>query len=375
LISPPLPMRRVSGCIRSALKARIVGALLLAACVLPPAAVIADEKPSQEAIEARIAHYAKAYGIPFALLRKVVKSESTFNPAARNGPYWGLMQIRHDTAKGLGYSGSAAGLLDAETNLIYGGAYLANAYIIAGGNAQQAHNLYRKGYYYEAKRKGLLAKLIRVPMGMTPVMVAGKTVARPSGAKPEAESLMVAANDAPAPEPTVVAAAPEAAPAAPMVKPVAKPVLARAAVAEPLVVAKAEIAPLDALPLLPRRRPAAPSHLTALVSTDKAPRGLLYATPLKTSTRLAHATTAEEILAQPELALAGTSSGFASRATAAALATPSQRAVAARLPTAVRLAASHDGTLSEIPACCQLPSANGELAPVPRNRPAGSRID
>jgi hypothetical protein len=303
----------------------------------------------------------------------VVKSESTFNPAARNGPYWGLMQIRHDTAKGLGYSGSASGLLDAETNLIYGGAYLANAYIISGGNAQQAHNLYRKGYYYEAKRKGLLAKLIKVPMGMTPVMVAGKTVARPTGARPEPESLMVAANDAPAPESAVVAAAAEATPAAPMVKPIAKPVIAQAAVAEP-VVAKAAIASLDELPLLPRRRPVAPSHLTALVEAEKAPRGLLYATPLKAPSRLARGTPAEDILARPELALAGTSAGFASLATAAALA-PSHRPVAAKLPTAIRLAASHDGTLSEISACCQLPSASADDAPLPRARPAGSRVD
>lgn len=372
MIRPPLPMRRVSGRIRSAFKTRILGVLLLAACALAPAAAGADEKPSQEAIEARIAHYAKAYGIPFALLRKVVKSESTFDPGARNGPYWGLMQIRHDTAKGLGYAGPASGLLDAETNLVYGGAYLANAYIIAGGNAQQAHNLYRKGYYYEAKRKGLLAKLIKVPMGMTPVMVAGKTVARPAGTKPESAGVMVAANDTPAPEPIVVAAAP-AAPAAPMAKPVAKPVLLRAAVAEPLVVAKAEIAPMD---VLPRRRPAAPSRLTALVETEKgAPRGLLYAVPLKASTRLAHAATAEEMLARPEMALADTTSGFASRATAAALAPASQRAVAAKLPTAVRLAASHDGTLSEIPACCQLPAASGDVLPLPRSRPAGSRVD
>lgn len=375
MISPLLPMRRASGRIRSALKARILGVLLLAACALPPAAAVAAAKPSQEAIEARIAHYAKAYGLPFALLRKVVKSESTFNPAARNGPYWGLMQIRHDTAQGLGYRGPASGLLDAETNLVYGGAYLANAYIIAGGNAQQAHNLYRKGYYYEAKRKRLLSKLIKVPMGMTPVMVAGKTVARPAGGKPQGESLMVASNDTPAPEPTAVAIAPDSAPTAPMIKPIAKPVLARAAIAEP-VVAKAEIASLDALPLLPRRRPAAPSRLTALVEGDKAqPHGLLYATALKAPARLAHATTAEEMLAQPELALAGTTSGFASRATAAALAPSSQRSVAARLPTAVRLAASHDGTLSEISACCQLPSATGELAPLPRHRPAGSRVD
>ncbi|ODT17445.1 MAG: hypothetical protein ABS35_25820 [Kaistia sp. SCN 65-12] len=351
----------------------MLSVLLLAACALAPVAGSADEKPSQEAIEARIAHYAKAYGIPFALLRKVVKSESTFDPGARNGPYWGLMQIRHDTAKGLGYSGPPSGLLDAETNLVYGGAYLANAYIIAGGNSQQAHNLYRKGYYYEAKRKGLLAKLIKVPMGMTPVMVAGKTVARPAGAKPESTGVMLAANDAP--EPIVTAAAPEPA-AAPMVKPVARPVLARAAVAEPLVVAKAEIAADADLPLLPRRRPAAPSRLTALVDAEKGvPRGLLYAVPLKAPIRLARAAEPTEMLARPELALAETTSGFASRATAAALAPASQRSVAARLPTAVRLAASHDGTLSEIPACCQLPSASGDVLPLPRSRPAGSRID
>jgi hypothetical protein len=378
LISPPLLMRRASGRIRSVLKARMVGILLMAACVLSTTAVTADAKPTQEAVEARIAHYAKAYGIPFALLRKVVKSESTFNPAARNGPYWGLMQIRHDTAQGLGYRGPASGLLDGETNLIYGGAYLANAYLIAGGNSQQAHNLYRKGYYYEAKRKRLLSKLIKVPMGMTPVMVAGKTVIRPAGnAMPESENLMVASNDAPATERAAVAAE---VPTTTTIKPVAKPVLARAAIAEPVVaeplVAKAEIAPELDMPLLPRRRPAALTRLTALVEADRSqPHGLVYATPIKSSTRFAHEATPEGVLDRPELALAGATSGFASRATAAALAPSSQRATASRLPTAVRLAASHDGTLSEIPACCQLPAATGEIMPLPRHRPDASRID
>jgi soluble lytic murein transglycosylase-like protein len=69
------------------------------------------------------------------------------------------MQIRHGTARGLGYSGSAAGLLDANTNLTYAVAYLANAYRVAGGNPSRAVALYQRGFYYEAKRKGMLDDL------------------------------------------------------------------------------------------------------------------------------------------------------------------------------------------------------------------------
>ena len=38
------------------------------------------------------------------------------------------MQIRHDTAQGMGYQGPASGLLDADTNLTFAVPYLANAY-------------------------------------------------------------------------------------------------------------------------------------------------------------------------------------------------------------------------------------------------------
>jgi len=107
-------------------------------------------------IDRLIVYYAKRYNVPVALARKVVKSESEYRPLARNGPYWGLMQIRYDTAKGLGYRGSAKGLLDAETNLVYGIAYLANALTAANGNMSRGHMLYRTGYYYEAKRRRVL---------------------------------------------------------------------------------------------------------------------------------------------------------------------------------------------------------------------------
>lgn len=121
-----------------------------------------DVTPSP-AVADLLAHYAKRYDMPETLLRRIVKQESGFNPAARHGPYWGLMQIRLDTARGVGYRGTGQGLLDPDTNLTYGAAYLANAWRVSGGQEGRAMTLYRGGYYYEAKRRRLLDKLIRIP--------------------------------------------------------------------------------------------------------------------------------------------------------------------------------------------------------------------
>jgi soluble lytic murein transglycosylase-like protein len=110
----------------------------------------------KEALHARIAHFARLYDIPESLIHRSVRRESNYNPDARHGPYWGLMQIRHDTAKGMGYKGPASGLLDADTNLTYAVPYLANAYRLSGGNEARAIKLYAGGYYYEAKRRGML---------------------------------------------------------------------------------------------------------------------------------------------------------------------------------------------------------------------------
>lgn len=119
---------------------------------------IAFETPAHapDNLDGLISKYSTAYEVPERLVRRVVHRESRFNPAARNGPYWGLMQISHPTARGMGYSGPAHGLLDAETNLKYAVRYLAGAYKVADGNESQAVRLYARGYYYDAKRKGLL---------------------------------------------------------------------------------------------------------------------------------------------------------------------------------------------------------------------------
>ncbi len=107
-------------------------------------------------LDGLISRYSGQYDVPESLVRRVIARESGYNPSARNGPYLGLMQIRHDTARSMGYSGSASGLLDAETNLKYAVKYLAGAYIVGGRNQDQAVRNYSRGYYYDAKRQGLL---------------------------------------------------------------------------------------------------------------------------------------------------------------------------------------------------------------------------
>jgi soluble lytic murein transglycosylase-like protein len=65
------------------------------------------------------------------------------------------MQIKLPTARSMGYTGTAAGLLDADTNMTYAVKYLAGAYRVAGGNANRAVHYYAAGYYYAAKSRGL----------------------------------------------------------------------------------------------------------------------------------------------------------------------------------------------------------------------------
>ncbi|SFI66685.1 Transglycosylase SLT domain-containing protein [Phyllobacterium sp. CL33Tsu] len=113
-------------------------------------------KTSDKSVDGLITKYSVAYAVPESLVRRVVKRESRFNPQARNGPYWGLMQLLPATARGLGHDGNAKDLLDAETNLKYGVKYLAGAYKVADNNPDQAVRLYSRGYYYQAKQKGML---------------------------------------------------------------------------------------------------------------------------------------------------------------------------------------------------------------------------
>ncbi len=107
-----------------------------------------------------IQKYAKIYEIPESLIHRVVHRESRYDPKAYNkAGYFGLMQIKYNTAKSMGYEGPPSGLLDAETNIKYAAKYLRGAWMVADNKAANkeasAVQLYARGYYYDAKRKGL----------------------------------------------------------------------------------------------------------------------------------------------------------------------------------------------------------------------------
>jgi soluble lytic murein transglycosylase-like protein len=89
---------------------------------------------------------ASVNGIPVSLVDRVIKRESGGNPRAVSRGNYGLMQIRLGTARSMGYGGSAAGLLNAETNMTYAVRYLAGAYRAAGGSESRAVALYARGY-------------------------------------------------------------------------------------------------------------------------------------------------------------------------------------------------------------------------------------
>lgn len=124
-----------------------------------PPALNAERKPSTVGptrLNALLEKYAEKYEVPLDLVHRVVHRESRYDPAAYSKGNYGLMQIRYNTAKAMGYQGPAEGLFDAETNIRYAVKYLRGAWIVADNDHDQAIRLYSRGYYYDAKRKGLL---------------------------------------------------------------------------------------------------------------------------------------------------------------------------------------------------------------------------
>jgi soluble lytic murein transglycosylase-like protein len=105
--------------------------------------------------EAMVAAHAQANGVPVELVHRVIKRESRYNPRAVHRGNYGMMQIKLATARSMGYTGTAEGLLDPETNLTYAVKYLAGAYRAAHGNHSRAVAYYAGGYYYVAKRQRL----------------------------------------------------------------------------------------------------------------------------------------------------------------------------------------------------------------------------
>ena len=146
----------LSGCV---MEGALPGSLGLPARVNQATAPDPLEDATGGPMNALIGRYAAMYEVPESLIRRIIVRESGYNAKARHGPYWGLMQIRYDTAQSMGYDGPAKGLLDADTNLRYGVKYLAGAYRVAQGNPERAVRFYAGGYYYDARRMGLLEEV------------------------------------------------------------------------------------------------------------------------------------------------------------------------------------------------------------------------
>lgn len=121
---------------------------------------------SRAELDALVASHAAANGVPVALVHRVIIRESRYRPGIiGKGGAMGLMQIKTATARGVGYRGSAAGLLDPNTNLTYAVRYLAGAYRLAGGNHDRAVSYYARGYYYAAKARGKTVQTLVVANG------------------------------------------------------------------------------------------------------------------------------------------------------------------------------------------------------------------
>ena len=125
-----------------------VAASVVDAKAKPTRAALAAPAGS-EGLKALVARHAAANGVPFSLADAIVRVESRYNPRAAHAGNYGLMQIRHQTARGMGYSGGAGGLLDAETNARYAMKYLAMAYRTAGGDTCRTIMKYQSGHMTE----------------------------------------------------------------------------------------------------------------------------------------------------------------------------------------------------------------------------------
>jgi soluble lytic murein transglycosylase-like protein len=95
---------------------------------------VASNSASGPRFNTIIQRYAASYGVPVSLAHAVIKVESNYRTnAVGSAGEIGLMQIKPATARMMGYSGSAKGLFNPETNIKYGMKYLAMAHDLGGG--------------------------------------------------------------------------------------------------------------------------------------------------------------------------------------------------------------------------------------------------
>ena len=163
-------------------------ACTLVALVSAPVAFAQDQRMARldanGNLDSLIAQHAAANNVPEVMVRRIIKRESGGRAHVISKGNYGLMQIRLGTARAMGYRGTAAGLLDADTNMTYAVKYLAGAYHAAGGNPDRTVHYYAAGYYYAAKSKGLLDKTSDNPINAFASAAAGGTMGNIASAQP-----------------------------------------------------------------------------------------------------------------------------------------------------------------------------------------------
>src|SRR4051812_28246037 len=109
-------------------------------CALMSPAVASD-------LRAMVTMAALSAGVPDNIAHAVIRQESNYNPHLRGrAGEWGLGQIKCQTARSVGFSGSCGALSDAATNLRFSFAYLRLA-LNRGGQGCAGVALYQRGVF------------------------------------------------------------------------------------------------------------------------------------------------------------------------------------------------------------------------------------
>lgn len=111
-------------------------------------------------VVALIKAMAPAHGVPTWFALKIAKVESNYNPRARGrAGELGVFQMKCNTARGIGFSGNCAALLDARTNVHYGLRHLSLAMQKSGGNLRLAASKHNGGLGRRTEVRGYVAKV------------------------------------------------------------------------------------------------------------------------------------------------------------------------------------------------------------------------
>lgn len=120
---------------------------LTTAAVAPVRAIAPVINTTNAQLVALVDKHAAVHGLPTAFARAIVQIESKFNPRATGRQREvGLMQIKYETARGIGFTGTREELYDPDTNLKWGMKYLAMAWKLGGNTPCGAVMKYQGGH-------------------------------------------------------------------------------------------------------------------------------------------------------------------------------------------------------------------------------------